>query len=153
MHPTFRAVKSLTVLATAGLALTLGLAGCSTAEAPAAGGPALPEVKADPAVAALLPERFKSAGVIKVASDIPYPPMEMFDENQNLTGFDYDLAQALGAQLGVKIELQTQAFDSIIPSLQSGKHDVIMSGMNDTQLSARRPSTSSTTSTPDSPSW
>ncbi len=132
MHPTSRAIKSLTVLATAGLVLTLGLAGCSTAEAPAASAPALPEVKADPAVAALLPERFKSAGVIRVASDIPYPPMEMFDENQQLTGLDYDLAQALGAKLGVKLELQTQAFDSIIPSLQSGKNDIIISGMNDT---------------------
>lgn len=132
MHTTSRAVKSLTVLATAGLALTLGLAGCATEEAPAAGGSALPEVKADPAVAALLPERFKSAGVINVASDIPYPPMEMFDENQQLTGLDYDLAQALGAKLGVKLDLKTQAFDSIIPSLQSGKNDIIMSGMNDT---------------------
>lgn len=70
--------------------------------------------------------------MINVASDIPFPPMEMYDENQNLTGFDFDLAQALGARLGVKLEMRKQAFDSIIPSLQSGKHDIIMSGMNDT---------------------
>lgn len=132
MHTTFCAVKSRTVLVAAGLALTLGLAGCASGEAPAAGETPLPVAKVDPAAAALLPERFKTSGVVKVASDIPYPPMEMFDENQQLTGLDYDLAQAMGAKLGVKFELQTQAFDSIIPSLQSGKNDIIMSGMNDT---------------------
>jgi polar amino acid transport system substrate-binding protein len=99
---------------------------------PAADSKTLSAADVDPAAAAALPERYKSAGVIKVASDIPYPPMEMFDENQKLTGLDYDLAQALGAKLGVRLELQTQAFDSIIPSLQSGKNDIIMSGMNDT---------------------
>ena len=76
--------------------------------------------------------------------------MEMFDENQKLTGLDYDLAQALGAKLGVRLELQTQAFDSIIPSLQSGKHDVIMSGMNDTAGAPGDPRTSWTTFTPGS---
>ena len=99
---------------------------------PGRGGEDFSAADVDPAAAAALPERYKAAGVIKVASDIPYPPMEMFDENQQLTGLDFDLAQALGAKLGVKLELQTQAFDSIIPSLQSGKNDIVMSGMNDT---------------------
>ncbi|GAB3126476.1 ABC transporter substrate-binding protein [Glaciibacter psychrotolerans] len=121
-------------LATAiGVTASLLLAGCSAggaggSTAAATANPA----DLDPAAAAALPAKFKDAGVIKVASDIPFPPMEMFDANQNLTGFDFDLAQVLGGKLGVRMELQTQAFDSIIPSLQSGKHDVIMSGMNDT---------------------
>ncbi|MEO6310566.1 MAG: ABC transporter substrate-binding protein [Leifsonia sp.] len=114
-----------------GLAAALALSACSATGDPAPTDSA-PTADIDPAASAALPAAFKTAGIINVASDIPFPPMEMFDENQNLTGFDFDLAQALGARLGVKMELQTQAFDSIIPSLQSGKHDVIMSGMNDT---------------------
>ena len=118
-------MASLTVVA------ALALAGCAGgAPAPTDDAPSAADI--DEAAAAALPAEYKEAGVINVASDIPFPPMEMFDENQNLTGFDYDLAQALGAKLGVRMELKTQAFDSIIPSLQSGKHDVIMSGMNDT---------------------
>lgn len=120
-------------VAFASLAVTVALAlsGCA-GSAPVASedGPVAADI--DQAAAAALPDRYKEAGVINVASDIPFPPMEMFDENQNLTGFDYDLAQAIGAKLGVRMELKTQAFDSIIPSLQSGKHDIIMSGMNDT---------------------
>jgi ABC-type amino acid transport substrate-binding protein len=122
--------------ASLGIIAALALTGCSATSSPQAGEPpaadALPAGEVDAAAAAALPDTYKQAGVIKVASDIPFPPMEMFDENQKLTGFDYDLAQALGERLGVKMDLQTQAFDSIIPSLQSGKHDVIMSGMNDT---------------------
>ncbi|PVZ61051.1 ABC transporter substrate-binding protein [Arthrobacter sp. H-02-3] len=135
MRPTNRTVSARIArqaLGAASLTLTLGLAACSGGAVPAADSKTLSAADVDPAAAAALPERYKSAGVIKVASDIPYPPMEMFDENQKLTGLDYDLAQALGAKLGVRLELQTQAFDSIIPSLQSGKNDIIMSGMNDT---------------------
>ena len=122
---------SVTIAAALGLAAALALSACSATGDPAPTS-APPAADVDAAASAALPAAFREAGVINVASDIPFPPMEMFDENQNLTGFDYDLAQALGARLGVKMELQTQAFDSIIPSLQSGKHDVIMSGMNDT---------------------
>ena len=132
MRTNRRAIKTRTVCAAAGLALASGLTACSAGSTPASEVKTFSAADIDPAAAASLPERYKAAGVIKVASDIPYPPMEMFDENQQLTGLDYDLAQALGAKLGVKLELQTQAFDSIIPSLQSGKNDIIMSGMNDT---------------------
>ena len=88
-------------------------------------------VAVDTEAAALLPAKYKEAG-INVAADIPNPPMEMLDENQNTTGFDYDLAQALGGKLGVKFTFVQQTFDTAIPSLQAGKHDVIMAGMNDT---------------------
>lgn len=127
-----RTGRSVLLAASIGVTSALLLSACSAAgAAPAAKAPSAGAE--DAAAAAALPARYKDAGTIKVASDIPFPPMEMFDDNQKLTGFDYDLAQALGAKLGVTMELQTQAFDSIIPSLQSGKHDVIMSGMNDTQ--------------------
>lgn len=112
-----------------GLLVALSLSACSTDTTPSAapaGG------KADKAASAALPAKFKDAGVIRVAADIPNPPMEMFDADQKLTGFDYDLAQAMGVKLGVKLDFQQQAFDSAIPALQSGKRDIIMAGMNDT---------------------
>lgn len=84
------------------------------------------------ASAALLPQEYKDKGEINVASDIPYPPMEILAEDGTVSGLDYDLSQALGQQLGVKVSFNKQAWDSIIPSLQSGNHDIIMSGMNDT---------------------
>jgi polar amino acid transport system substrate-binding protein len=111
----------------------LALSACSSNSSAGGGsspGAKAPTVAKDAQSAALLPARFKNG--INVASDIPFAPMEMFDANQKITGFDYDLGQALGAKLGVPFKFETQAFDSIIPSLQSGKHQIIMSGMNDT---------------------
>jgi polar amino acid transport system substrate-binding protein len=87
-------------------------------------------IAVDETAAALVPAEFKDG--ISVASDIPYAPMELFDENDNPTGFDYDLSQAIAAKLGVTLSFEDQDWDGIIPSLQSGTHDIIMSGMNDT---------------------
>ncbi|WP_329288307.1 ABC transporter substrate-binding protein [Streptomyces pseudovenezuelae] len=122
------------VAAVAATAMSLFLTACSGAGAAdgsaADGGKAAPvSVAADASVAKLLPARFKSG--INVASGV-YAPMEMLDSQQKFTGFDYDLGQALGAKLGVPFAFTNQAFDSIIPSLQSGKHQIIMYGMNDT---------------------
>jgi polar amino acid transport system substrate-binding protein len=118
-------------MAAIGLATTLAVSGCASGGASTA--PKTPDAsKINTAAAAALPAEYKKAGVINVASDIPFPPMEMLDANQKLTGLDYDLAQAIGGELGVTMQLQTQAFDSIIPSLQSGKHTIVMSGMTDT---------------------
>ena len=106
----------------------LVLSGCATATPESSSSDSA--IAVDTAAAALVPADFKDG--VSVASDIPYAPMELFDENDNPTGFDYDLSQAIAAKLGVKFSFEDQDWDGIIPSLQSGTHDVIMSGMNDT---------------------
>ncbi len=111
-------------------AAALALTGCSSSNPTNSPSATDINVTKDDAAAALLPAAYQSAG-INVASDIPYAPMELFDENNNPTGFDYDLAQAIGAKLGVKIIFQDQAWDSIIPSLQAGTHDILLSSMTD----------------------
>jgi len=120
----------ISLLASTGLLLMSGC-GSSNSDSGATGTEQIPEVAVDAAAAALVPERFKDQG-ISIASDIPYAPMEMFDENNNVYGVDYDLAVAIGQKLGLKITFNDQDWDGIIPSLQSGLHDVIISGMNDT---------------------
>ncbi len=88
-------------------------------------------IKVDSAAAGLVPEKYKSAAV-KVGSDAPYPPWEMFvgDTNQ-FTGFDFDLAQAIGAKLGIKFEFTAMKFDSLLIAIEAGNIDVIMSSMYD----------------------
>lgn len=116
----------LAILATASI---FALTGCA-AGTPVSEETAASSIAVDEAAAALLPEQYKDG--VSVASDIPYAPMEFFDENDNPTGFDYDLSQAIAAKLGVTFTFNDQDWDGIIPSLQSGTHDIIMSGMNDT---------------------
>jgi polar amino acid transport system substrate-binding protein len=79
----------------------------------------------------VVPDKYKG-GVVKVGSDSPYPPWEMFvGETDQFTGFDYDLAQAIGAKLGVKFEFVQSKFDALIIGLQAGNFDAIMSSMYD----------------------
>ncbi len=89
-------------------------------------------IETDAQLNAALPEAIQTNGV-KVASDVPWPPWEMFvtEGGTEITGFDYDLAQALGAVLGVKFEFVQTGFDDTIPSLQSGRNDIVMSAMYD----------------------
>ena len=116
--------------AIAGVAI-LALSACSSSAEPSAT-PSSTGVAIDQAAADLLPASYKTNG-INIGSDIPYAPMELFKEDgTTVTGLDYDLSQLLAAKLGVTISFNKQAWDSIIPSVQSGNHDMIMSGMNDT---------------------
>ncbi|MFB4283900.1 ABC transporter substrate-binding protein [Nonomuraea sp. MTCD27] len=125
------------------VALVLALTACNLApsrpapgatgqasDAPAAGTPAA----ADAALHDLLPERIKSAGVIRVATNIPYPPWEMYTTagGKQPTGIDYDLSQALAAKLGVRVSFDNMAFDGMIPALLANKADVVMAGLFDT---------------------
>lgn len=91
------------------------------------------KIKKDAALHDSLPGAIKSSGTVRVASDVPYPPFEMFvkEGETQLTGLDYDLAQAIGAKLGVDFKFTPQAFDGIIPAIQAGKYDVAMSAMTD----------------------
>jgi polar amino acid transport system substrate-binding protein len=80
----------------------------------------------------LLPERIRKSGVLRVATAVGYPPMEMYKPGTTeLTGVDPDLAQALADRLGVKLQLTNAAFDGLIPGLNSGRFDLVMSSMTD----------------------
>lgn len=121
------------ISAAAALAAMLGLTACSGGESaqPAAEPAAQVTSGIDKAAAAALPESIRESGVIRAAAGIPYPPFIMIDGDTQ-SGLDPDLAQALGEKLGVEFKISHQAFETVIPSLQAKKFDIIMSGMNDT---------------------
>ncbi|MFD3870044.1 ABC transporter substrate-binding protein [Streptomyces sp. NPDC058623] len=87
----------------------------------------------DQALHDALPEAIRTSGTVRVATDVPYAPFEMFvaEGKPELTGLDYDLGQALGAKLGVKFAFTPQKFDGIVPAIQAGKFDAAMSAMTD----------------------
>lgn len=86
----------------------------------------------DDAIAAMLPADIRSAGVVRVASGVSFPPMEYFDtDNKTVLGFDADLGAALGQVLGVKFEFQNTNFDGIIGGLDAGRYDLSLTSMID----------------------
>ncbi len=84
--------------------------------------------------AAGLPAKYKNKGVLTVASDASYAPMEFIGKDgKSVIGADADLGRAIGKQLGVKFKFVNASFDSIIPGLQAHKYDLGMSSFSDTK--------------------
>jgi polar amino acid transport system substrate-binding protein len=109
-------------------------AAASTAAATSAGGASAAATGSGSASAGAitLPDNIKSAGVIKVATDASYPPVESFaKDNKTIVGFDPDLGAAIGKELGVKVVFTNTGFDGIIPALAAGRYDMAMSAMTD----------------------
>jgi polar amino acid transport system substrate-binding protein len=111
------------------LVAALAAAGCSGKKSTSTGGTAA----AGNPLFQKLPASIQKAKEIKVGSDIEYAPIEFFKEGtQQVQGLDWDLAQALGAKLGVKMTFVNDTdFANIITALRAGRFDIIMSAMND----------------------
>jgi polar amino acid transport system substrate-binding protein len=81
-----------------------------------------------------VPAAIKSKGTITVATDATYPPNEFIAPNgKTVTGWDPELAQALGNVLGLKIKLVNATFATIIPGIQAGKYGLSLSSFTDTK--------------------
>jgi polar amino acid transport system substrate-binding protein len=124
------------------LSCALGAGACglnespSTPETPGADAAASSsvQVKPDPALAEQVPAKIKDAGVIRMATQAGYPPFGYMDtDGKTIIGFDIDLAHAIGAKLGVKVEPVNTSFDAIIPALRANKVDMAMASIGDTK--------------------
>lgn len=88
---------------------------------------------AAPAAAQGLPAAIKEAGKVVVANQPNYPPMEYKDPATNtLKGLDVDLGTALAKELGVGIEWADIGFEQMVSSLNTGRVNMVESGMTDT---------------------
>jgi polar amino acid transport system substrate-binding protein len=81
-------------------------------------------------VATIPKEQLITAEKLTICSDIPYPPLEYFDEQGNPTGSDIDLGAAIASRLGLSLAVNNTVFDTIIPALLGGKCDIIISDQN-----------------------
>jgi len=66
---------------------------------------------------------------LTVGMELAYPPFETKDEQGNPSGISVDLAYALGEYLGRPVQIENTNWDGLIPSLQTGKVDVVISSM------------------------
>ena len=114
------------------LCLALVLGGCVSQErpqTPSAPTPA-PAPQTDERPAAPQPP-------LRVGLTPNYPPV-IFKAEGHLTGLEVDLAHGLNEELGRPIELVELDWEALIPALEDGRIDVIMSGMSITEARAQR---------------
>jgi polar amino acid transport system substrate-binding protein len=74
---------------------------------------------------------------MRVGMDLSYPPFETIGPDGRPAGISVDLAGALGAALGRPVQIENMPFTGLIPALQSGKIDLIISSMTATPERAR----------------
>jgi len=127
--------RSIAKVATAAAAAMLPLTLISSAPAGAANKSATwAKIVKQTSIANKLPAAIKNAGVLRVASDASYAPMEyLASDNTTVVGMDADLMKAIGQVLGLQVQITNEGFDGIIAKLQSNTYDVGASSFTDTK--------------------
>ena len=72
-------------------------------------------------------------GKLIVAMELAYPPFETKDNAGNPTGVSVDFAKDFGEYLGLEVEIVNTAWAGLIPSLQTGSADMVISSMTITE--------------------
>ncbi len=70
---------------------------------------------------------------LRVGMDLSYPPFETIDEKGQPTGISVDIARALAAKLNLPLKIEAIPFVGLIPALQSGRVDCVISSMTATE--------------------
>lgn len=74
----------------------------------------------------------RSNGTLKIGTNAEFPPYEYYEDNK-ITGIDMDIMQAVCDELGMDMQIEDMAFDSIIAAISSGKVDIGASGFTVTE--------------------
>lgn len=85
-----------------------------------------------PSPASLVPASLKAKGTILFGAPEQNPPMLYLNsKTQQLEGVNYGLGEAIGKELGLKVQFVNTPFASLIPGLDAGKFDAILDSMDD----------------------
>ncbi len=74
----------------------------------------------------------RTNGTLIIGTNAEFPPYEYYENNQ-ITGIDMDIMRAVSDELGMDMQIEDMAFDSIIAAITSGKVNVGASGFTVTE--------------------
>lgn len=83
-------------------------------------------------------EYIEKNGKIIVGLDATFAPMGFTDKDDNIVGFDVDLAKAVGKKLGVEMEFKSIDWDAKYSELEAKNIDCIWNGMSATPERAEK---------------
>jgi cystine transport system substrate-binding protein len=70
-------------------------------------------------------EQIKQRGSIKIGTEGTYAPFSFHDSQNQLTGFDVELARAVAQQLGVKADFVETPWDGMLAGLNDKRFDMV----------------------------
>lgn len=71
-------------------------------------------------------------GTLTVGTNAEFPPYESYEEGE-IVGIDMDIMQAVCDKLGMEMQIEDMAFDSIISAVSTGKVDIGAAGFTVTE--------------------
>lgn len=116
--------------------MALSMTACGSSEKETTAAPAettAAETKKEETTAAESAAETEAAGgTLVMATNAEFPPYEYYDGGE-IVGIDVEVAAAIAEKLGMTLEVEDMAFDSIIPAVDSGKADFGAAGMTVTE--------------------
>ena len=76
---------------------------------------------------------FAAEKTLRIGIEAAYPPFAFKTPDGNISGFDYDIGNALCAQMQAKCQWTEQEYDGLIPSLKVKKIDAALSSITITE--------------------
>ena len=120
--------RFLAVLFTVLLTST-AFAGCSqssgTQNSTAVSSGAVSSASASGSTSDSLLKQIKAKGVVLVGTEGTYSPFSYHDAGNKLVGFDVEIAEAVGKELGVKTQFVETKWDSMIAGLDAKRFDIV----------------------------
>ena len=110
-------------LAAMTLMTSLALAGCSSDE----------QNQAGEGQSADLLEQIRDRGELIIATEGTWAPWTYHDEEDDLVGFDVEVAQRVAEKLGVKATFVEGEFDGLLAGLETGRYAMIANGVEITE--------------------
>ncbi|MFA7266353.1 MAG: transporter substrate-binding domain-containing protein [Candidatus Nanopelagicales bacterium] len=115
------------------IAVVTTAAGCSGSSTPSANQP-YPNVEVDPTLRELLPADTRADGILTIATDPSYPPMEFLVESEpngasELVGADIDLGRAIATKFGLQPKFEVAAFSNVVPAVAIRQYELGMSSL------------------------
>jgi len=82
-------------------------------------------------------DRVTKAGELVNVVDNSYPPFSYINENNEVGGFDIDVAKAVADRLGVKLRIETPGWETIVGGRWQGRWDICICSMTPTDQRAQ----------------
>lgn len=131
----------LTTLLLAAALGTIGMAGCSgTAQQAQSGNGSAATSQTTQAAAdeTDLLAKIQEKGEIVIAMEGTWAPWTYHDENDQLVGYDVEVAQKIAEKLGVKATFAEGEWDGLLAGLDAGRYDMMVNGVEITKERAEK---------------
>jgi len=81
-------------------------------------------------------DKIMSTKTVKIATDANWPPQSFINDNNEMDGFDVDVAREIAKRLGAEVEFITPAWDVITAGNWHGRWDMHVGSMTPTKKRA-----------------